>query len=302
MTAIETLGFIGLGVMGEPMCTNLAQKAKRPVYASDLRKEPMQRLRSLGITACGSIEEVAEKADLVFLSLPGGREVEQVCGALIERSRRRVTIIVDCSTSPVRLTREIAARCEASGIAYADAPVARTRAAAQQGTLSIMVGATPELFARIRPFLDCMGTDVTLCGSMGCGQVVKLLNNMVLFEIGSALAEALAIGRRSGVDESLLLETLSKGSSDSFALRNHGMKSMLPRYFPVDAFGTDYARKDLAYALELARDAGVEAAGAQVVERRLDAASARGFRRNYWPVILNVVDPDASVVKQKSGE
>jgi hypothetical protein len=116
---------------------------------------------------------------------------------------------------------------------------------------------------------------------------------MILFEIGSALAEALAIGRRSGVDERLLLDALSKGSSDSFALRNHGMKAMLPRRFPEDAFGTDYARKDLAYALELARDAGIDAAGAQVVQRRLDAASARGFGRNYWPVILNVVDPDA---------
>jgi 3-hydroxyisobutyrate dehydrogenase-like beta-hydroxyacid dehydrogenase len=293
MAAIGTLGFIGLGVMGEPMCENLARKSGHPVYATDLRRTPLDCLAAAGVHACGSVSEVAERADLLFLSLPGGQEVEAVCGEIIGRGRRRVATVVDCSTSPVRLTREVALRCNAAGLAYADAPVARTREAAQKGTLSIMVGAAPELFARIRPSLECMGTEVTLCGPVGCGQVVKLLNNMMLFEIGSALAEALAIGRRSGVDERLLLETLSKGSSDSFALRNHGMKAMLPRRFPEDAFGVDYARKDLAYALELAREAGVAAEGAEVARRRLDAASARGFGRNYWPVILNVVDPDA---------
>jgi len=293
MVATETLGFIGLGVMGEPMCGNLARKSGRPVYATDLRETPLDRLAAAGVNACGSVAEVAERADLVLLSLPGGTEVAEVCAAIVRSSRRRVATVVDCSTSPVRLTREVASRCNAAGIAYADAPVARTREAAQKGTLSIMVGAAPELFQRIRPLLECMGSEITLCGPVGCGQVVKLLNNMMLFEIGSALAEALAIGRRSGVDERLLLETLSKGSSDSFALRNHGMKAMLPRRFPEDAFGTDYARKDLAYALELARETGVAAAGAEVAGRRLDAASARGFGRNYWPVILNVVDPEA---------
>ena len=293
MAAIETLGFIGLGVMGEPMCENLARKSGRPVYATDLRRTPVDRLAATGVFASASVSEVAERADLVLLSLPGGTEVAQVCAEIVGSARRRVATVVDCSTSPVRLTREIASRCTAAGIAYADAPVARTREAAQKGTLSIMVGAAPELFQRIRPLLECMGSEVTLCGPVGCGQVVKLLNNMMLFEIGSALAEALAIGRRSGVDERLLLETLSKGSSDSFALRNHGMKAMLPRRFPEDAFGTDYARKDLAYALELAREAGVVAEGAEVARGRLDAASARGFGRNYWPVILNVVDPDA---------
>lgn len=292
MTAIETLGFIGLGVMGEPMCENLARKSGRPVCATDMRKAPLDRLAAAGVKTCGSIDEVAAMADVIFLSLPGGKEVEAVCAEIIGNAGRRVAMVVDCSTAPVRLSREIATRCEAAGIAYADAPVARTREAAQKGTLSIMVGGAPALFERVRPFLACMGSEVTLCGPVGCGQVVKLLNNMMLFEIGSALAEAIAIGRRSGVDERLLLETLSKGSSDSFALRNHGMKAMLPRRFPEDAFGTDYARKDLAYALELARDAGIAAEGAEVAKRRLDAASARGFGRNYWPVILRMVDPD----------
>jgi 3-hydroxyisobutyrate dehydrogenase-like beta-hydroxyacid dehydrogenase len=115
---------------------------------------------------------------------------------------------------------------------------------------------------------------------------------MVVAETGLAVAEALSIGRRAGVDERLLLETLAKGSADSFVLRNHGMKALLPRDFPENAFGADYMLKDLAYALELARGAGIEAAGAETVRRRVGEASARGFGRNYWPVVLKVVDPD----------
>jgi 3-hydroxyisobutyrate dehydrogenase-like beta-hydroxyacid dehydrogenase len=291
MTGIERLGFVGLGTMGEPMCANLARKSGLPVYAADRRSEPLERLATLGVVACADAAAVARAADLVFLSLPSGREVEEVCLGPdgIAAARGRTAIVVDCSTSPVAGTRAIATRLAESGIAFADAPVARTREAAQQGRLSIMVGATPELFERIAPYLATMGTDLSLCGGVGCGQVVKILNNMVLFETVGALAEALAIGRSAGVEEGLLLETLSKGSADSFALRNHAIKAMLPRRFPEEAFAVDYAMKDLSYALELARGAGIAAAGAEIAASRFAEASRRGWGRQYWPVLLKLL-------------
>src|SRR5690348_9018807 len=113
MAAIETLGFIGLGVMGEPMCANLARKSGRPVFATDLRRVPLHHLAAAGVTACASVAEVAERTDVIFLSLPGGQEVEAVCADIVASAPRRAATIVDCSTAPVRLTREIAARCEA---------------------------------------------------------------------------------------------------------------------------------------------------------------------------------------------
>jgi 3-hydroxyisobutyrate dehydrogenase-like beta-hydroxyacid dehydrogenase len=167
--------------------------------------------------------------------------------------------IVDTSTSPVGLTREIGARLVNQGVAYADAPVARTREAAARGELSIMVGASDAVFAHIRPTLETMGTDVTRCGPVGCGQVVKILNNMLVFQNTAALAEAIAIGRRNGVSAELLLTTVAKGSGDSFVVRNHGMKSMLPQEFPERAFSVRYAMKDLSYALEMAEAAGLDA-------------------------------------------
>ena len=108
---------------------------------------------------------------------------------------------------------------------------------------------------------------------------------MVLFETVNALAEAVAIARHSGVDAKLLLETLSKGSADSFALRNHGMKAILPGVFPERAFSTEYALKDLSYALELAGDAGLKLRGAELIGTILQEAIDAGSGDNYFPVI-----------------
>lgn len=289
MTTTETIGFIGLGVMGEPICRNLRLKSGLPVVAYDRVAAPLERLRVEGVTAADSAGSAAAAADVLFICLPSGKHVEAVI-AEIEPMVRAGQTVVDLGTSPVGLARDIAARLAARGAAFADAPIARTREAAQRGTLSVMVGAETPVFARIEPLIRCFATDVTHCGPAGSGQIVKILNNMVLFETVNALAEALAVGRRAGLDPSLLFEALSKGSADSFALRNHGMKAMLPSNFPERAFSVEYARKDLSYALELAADVGVAVRGANVVDGVLREASAAGFGGAYFPVLARVVD------------
>jgi hypothetical protein len=135
-----------------------------------------------------------------------------------------------------------------------------------------------------------MGSDVTHCGGVGNGQAVKVLNNMVLFQTVNALAEALALGRRAGVEPALLFDALAKGSADSFALRNHGTKAMLPGKYPERAFSVAYAAKDNGYALDLARETGVRVRGAQLLAEVLEEARAAGFGDAYWPVIARVVD------------
>ena len=286
---LSTIGFIGLGVMGEPMCGHLARRAGKPILAYDLRPEPLERLASNAVTAA-SLEGIAAKADAILLSLPDGRAMAGVVAAL-EPHLRPGQCVIDTSTSSVALTREIGERLAAKGILFADAPVARTREAAAKGELSIMVGATPETFAHIRPILETMGTDVTHCGPIGCGQVVKILNNMLVFQHCAALAEAIAIGRRNGVAPEVLLPTMAMGSGDSFVLRNHGLKAMLPREFPLRAFSTRYAMKDLSYALEMAEASGLDMRAAQLTMERLKQAEAAGFGDEYHPVVLNVIDP-----------
>jgi len=290
MTGSLLLGFIGTGVMGEPMCRNLAAKSGQRVAAWDPARAPLERLSAQGVEIAADAQDLARRADVLFLCLPGGAQLESLCESALLPAARRGLTIVDLGTSGVGRTKALARRFAERGVDYADAPIARTREAAQKGTLAISVGASPAVFARLEPLLRCLGTDLTHCGDVGSGQVVKILNNMVLFQTVNALAEALALGRRAGVEPALLLEALSKGSADSFALRNHGMKALLPGVFPERAFSVEYAAKDNAYALELGRETGVRLRGAPLVAELLEEARAAGLGAAYWPAIAKVVD------------
>jgi 3-hydroxyisobutyrate dehydrogenase len=291
MPQYKTIGFIGLGVMGEPICRNLVRKSGASVIAFDLAPEPLARLSADGAAVAGSVAEVVANSEILFLCLSRAKHVRSVFeGDGILKNIRKGQVVVDLGTSSVNLTRDFAGQLQARGAFWADAPIARTRQAAQDGTLSVMVGASPELFAAIDPLIRCFATDVTHCGGTGAGQVTKILNNMVLFQTVNALAEAVAVARRSGVDPALLLDTLSKGSADSFALRNHGLKAIVPGNFPERAFSTEYAPKDLSYALELAADAGIKIRGAELIGKVLQEAIDAGSGGAYFPVIARHID------------
>ena len=290
MSDHNTVGFIGLGVMGEPICRNLVRKSGARVIAFDLSPEPLARLREEGAEVAAAVHEIVDRCDLVFLCLPSAKHVRRVFEGGILSNIRNGQVVVDLGTSSVNQTREFAGQLRDKGATWADAPIARTRQAAQDGTLSVMVGASAELYAALEPLIRCFATDVTLCGSVGAGQVTKILNNMVLFETVNALAEAVALAKHSGVDPALLLDTLSKGSADSFALRNHGLKAIVPGNFPERAFSTEYALKDLSYALELAADAGIRIRGAELIGQVLQEAIDAGSGDAYFPVIAKYID------------
>lgn len=287
----DAIGFIGLGVMGEPICRNLLRKSGRNMLAFDLAAEPLGRIVADGAVAAKSVAELVGGSDIIFLCLPSAKHVLSAFEGGILPAVRRGQTVIDLGTSEVGMTREFARQLAENGALWVDAPIARTRQAAQDGTLSVMVGATPEQFARVEPLIRHFATDVTLCGGTGAGQITKILNNMVLFETVNALAEAVAVAKRSGVEPKLLLETLSKGSADSFALRNHGMKAIVPNEFPLRAFSTEYAMKDLSYALELGKQAGVNMRGAALMRTIFEEAIGNGMGDAYFPVIAKLLGP-----------
>ena len=286
----ETLGFIGLGVMGGAMCANVAKKHDAPVIAFDMVQAALDAAQEVGAIPATSVAEVAKQAAIIFLSLPGGRQVKAVCDE-IAGAASPGTVVVDLSTTSVAEAREVSAMLAGKGLQFADAPVARTRQAAQAGTLSIMVGASEDLFAQIEPLLRYMGSDVTHGGEVGCGQVLKLVNNTLLFEHVAALSEMMVVAERAGVKPAKLVEAVSLGSGDSFALRNHGLKAMVPREFPEKAFPSTYTLKDLGYAIELAESMGVEPRVAKLAAEYYQAAVDRGIGDKYFPAIIEVVDP-----------
>ncbi|RYX93648.1 MAG: NAD(P)-dependent oxidoreductase [Comamonadaceae bacterium] len=290
----STIGFIGLGNIGGPMARNIAIKHAGEFIAYDANPAAFAALEGTKAQRAGSLAELASRAEVVFMSLPGSTQVEAVClGAEgLASSPKRPTAIVDLSTVTVAMTRSVAARLADRRVAFADAPVARTVEAARRGELSIMVGADDKLFALIEPLLRYMGSDVTLCGGVGCGQVVKLVNNALVFEHTAALAEMLVLAERAGVEPMKLLDAVSKGSGDSFVLRNHGMKAMIPRAFPKGGFPPEYALKDISYVMELASQTGTSAAFTDLARRYYDAAVKNGFGGKYFPGVVEMIEKD----------
>ncbi len=295
MTAGLHVGFIGLGVMGEPMCRHIAEKRSEAaielVAAYDLDGAPLARLSAYGVEAAKCVADVVDRSDLVLISLPGDAELEALCtsdGGLLDTVRTGQTI-VDLGTTSVRLSRELRDAFALRNTDYADAPVARTRAAAESGTLLVLVGAELAVFERIWRVLSCFAEEVLHCGGVGAGQVVKQLNNMVLFQTVNALAEALTISREAGVDGDTLFNAFTLGSADSFALRNHGLKALLPGEFPERAFPTSYALKDLTYAIDLAEQGEVVTRGARATRASLEQAIEAGFGEEYFPSIIKTL-------------
>lgn len=283
------LGFIGLGVMGEPMSINLARKSGQPLHVYDRAADAVARVVAQGGQAAASVADVAGQSDIVFLSLPSIDQVESVVDEILA-SPKRPGMIVDMSTSDVARTRALAGRLREAGIGFVDAPVARTKQAAVAGTLMISVGGSEADVARLRPMLECMGSDVLHCGDTGSGQILKILNNMMVFMTVNALAEVLTIGRRSGMDGEKLFELLSQGSADSFVLRNHGMKSMAKDEFPEKTFPLTYAIKDASLALALADSADFKPHIAQYAHDLMCRARDAGYAQNYHPVTVKLID------------
>ncbi len=292
MSDNDIVGFIGLGVMGEVMCRNLVLKGDAEVVGYDVRPEPLARLAPTGVQVAESMSDISSRCSIVFLSLPAAEHVREIClgdGGLLENCADG-TIVIDLSTVPPALAQELNTKFAVRNIAFADAPVARSRHAAVDGTLSIMFGGDTEILERVRPHLACMGTDITHCGGPGTGQVVKILNNMLLFDTCLSIAETLVIGERAGVDPQLLVDTLSKGSADSFALRTHAGRAMLNNNYPTEAFSVHYALKDLTYALEIADETGVEARAGKLVREFFNRAIEAGLGDQYYPVVKKLVE------------
>lgn len=289
MANATPLGFIGLGVMGSGMCANLRRKQGAPLHVFDMQPDAVAAQVAAGAIVAGSVAEVARRAEVIFLSLPGGAQVRAVCGEIAAHAAPGA-IVVDLSTTAVADAREVAAMLADKGITFADAPVARTRQAAIDGTLSIMVGASDQVFARVEPLLRTMGSDVTHCGGVGCGQVVKLINNTLLFEQVAAIAEMLVVAERAGVTADKLIEAVGLGSGNSFALQTHARKAMAPRDFPEKAFPSTYAVKDLGYTIELAGQVGVEPRVARLAAQYYQAAVDAGIGDKYFPAIIELVD------------
>ena len=284
---IKNIGFIGLGVMGSPMCKNLVKNKQWHIIVHDLDNSKEKELEKNGASIAKNINELFDVADMIITCLPGGDFVREIYlgEKKIVSEINPDKLIIDMSTSQPDLMIELNKLITKKGSFFADAPIARTRQAAKDGTLAIMVGSKKQVYNRIFPILEYMGKDIMHCGDVGTGQMTKILNNMILFETVVALSEAANIAEKYDMSVKNLFENITKCSGDSFALRNHGLKSIAQNHFPSPAFSSEYALKDLSYAINLGKTHNLNLPGAYSAKKLLKKSIMNGDKDLYFPVI-----------------
>lgn len=245
------LGFIGLGLMGRPMCLNLLRAGAR-VSAWNRSPGPVEEMRKEGASAAATPAEAASQADILIVMVADTPAVEQVLfGAQgIIEGLRPGTLVIDMGTTAVMPTREFARRIQAAGSDYIDAPVSGGDIGAIAGKLTIMAGGSDAAIARARPLFDVLGAAFTHVGEAGAGQVAKAANQIIVGLNIGAVAEALTLVQRAGVDPGKVREALMGGFAASRILEVHGQRMIDENFTPGARISTQH--KDMTQAIELA--------------------------------------------------
>lgn len=285
---MERVGFIGIGVMGRPMCLNLL-KAGVPLTVYSRRGEAAREVVAAGARQAESPRAVAEAVDVVITMVTSSPDVEQVVlasGGVLEGAREGMAV-VDMSTIAPSASKKIAATCAARGVAFLDAPVSGGSQGAEAGTLTIMVGGDAATFERVRPIFAAMGApeNILHVGPVGAGQVVKLVNQHLCGVVAAASLEALVLGVKAGADVATMARVVGASSGGNWQLANPiRLRAFSGTFEP--GFFTDLLVKDLRLVMELADELNVPVTLGAVAKQMYEAARAQGYgRRDYTAVV-----------------
>jgi 3-hydroxyisobutyrate dehydrogenase len=269
------VGFIGLGIMGRPMASNLL-KAGVCVVAHTRTCSKLDALVALGAEAGTSPRDVATRSDIVITMVPDTPDVRHVmlgADGVIEGAHDGL-VAIDMSTISPSATQEIAAVLASQGVHMLDAPVSGGEAGAIAGTLSIMVGGDEAVFTQCQPVFAAMGKRITYIGPHGHGQIAKLCNQVVGVFTLEAVAEGVVLATKAGVDVRRVIDALSGGAADSWMLRNQAPR-MLARDF-APGFFINLQQKDLRLVMELAGRLSAPLPGTALVHQLFSAVEATG--------------------------
>ncbi len=273
----ETIGFIGLGLMGRPMAENLLA-AGYPVVVNNRSPGPVDALVAAGATAAATPADVARRATRIITMVPDSADVELVLDGPdgVFRALQPGTIVIDMSSIAPGVARRLAARAASLGASMLDAPVSGGDIGAKNGTLSIMVGGETATFNEVRAILNVMGNPdkVIHIGDAGAGQLCKLCNQMVIGGTLAVVAEALALARKAGVDAGRVREALLGGFAQSRVLEVHGERALKGTFVP--GFKTYMFAKDLRNVVSALAEHNTAAPVTAVVQQLLHATMAAG--------------------------
>ncbi len=284
---MERIGFVGIGLMGHGMAKNLLAKG----YPLSFRVH-RNRANLADLTAAGAIEASDTRAlvaasDIIFFCVTGSPQVEEIiygADGLLAAARKGM-LVVDCSTSEPNSTARIRADLAERGVAYIDAPLARTPKEAEEGRLNTMVGADAANFERLQPVLKAFCENVIHVGPPGSGHVLKLVNNFLALSIATSTAEAFAIAAKSGLSLRKLLEVVTAGGVNSGVFQMIAAKAV-----DGDLTGMKFTiangRKDMSYYTHLAESHGAASHIGEAVHQSLVQAAALGLGERFMPSLI----------------
>ena len=290
------VGFVGLGIMGRPQALNI-RKAGYELAVWARRRQSMQPLLDAGAVGCASPKEAAAASDVTFVMVADTPDVGQVIlgpNGIIEGAKPG-SVVVDMSTISPVVTREIAKELAGKNIEMLDAPVSGGDIGAINGTLSIMVGGKPEVFARVKPLFECMGKNIVHIGANGAGQVAKACNQIVAAVTLEAVAEALTLARRNGADPTRVREAMLGGFAWSKVLEVHGRRIVERDFKP--GFKARLHRKDLKIVTDTAAHLGLALPQASLVASHLNALVGMGLGDEDSAAVVKVIERAAGELR-----
>jgi 3-hydroxyisobutyrate dehydrogenase len=289
-----TVGFIGVGNMGNPMALNVL-KAGFPMTVFDMRAAAMKNLVDAGARAAASPREVVERAEITLTSLPASPDVEAVfldAGGLVD-SAKPGSILIDLSSVLPSTPRKIEPRAKARGVHFLEAPVSGGVSGAQAATLAIMVGGDADVLPRAQPVLRAIGPNIFHVGPVGAGNTVKAINNMMACVNSLAMMEGLALGVKAGLDPMTVYEVVKASSGGSKALERIP-RAIVPRNFEP-GFMVKLMNKDLETFNTIAKELHVPVSFSNVAQRYQQAAMAAGLAEKDTTAAMTIIEGLAAV-------
>ena len=274
---INTLGFVGLGVMGEPMAGHLLKSGLRILaYNRSPAKTQAWQTRFPQGETCASLEQLANEVDVVSLCVGNDNDVRETVRAMLPHLKAGA-VVLDHTTTSSALAQEMHALCAKHAVQFLDCPVSGGQAGAENGKLTIMCGGDEATFERVRPILAQYSQYQRHFGASGAGQGAKMVNQILVVNVLQGLAEGITLGKALGLDIEALVDTLKRGAANSWQLENRGL-TMSEGKFDF-GFAVDWAIKDLGIVQDCAQSLGLNMAATQEILKRYQNISANGHGR-----------------------
>ena len=282
----ETIGFIGLGYMGHGMAKNIVSKGYALTVMGRSKREAVEDLKGRGAVEVKTAAEIAARSTIVFLCVTGSRDVEAIVRGEtgLAKGLRPGAIVVDCSTSDPNSTLALASELAPHGVHFVDAPLGRTPKEAWEGTLDTMVGASPEIFARLKPVLDTWAGRVVHIGEVGDGHRMKLINNFLSLGYAALYSEALTMAEKVGISPARFDSVIRGGRMDCGFYQTF-MRWTLEGDRDAHKFTISNAFKDLRYLEAMADAAGVLNPMGNAAKNAFAIAAGAGAENDYVPML-----------------